>query len=97
MSASADNQNGRRPTELGENLDPRVDRELTIVNEFTAVRVRKILTRNGERLEIESLRFHGSTRLDALGLEGLTWQPPEVISSFLEQPFGPEPHDPAAD
>ena len=31
--------------------------ELSIVNEFGAVRIRKLRTRNGERLEIHSPRF----------------------------------------
>jgi len=43
--------------------------ETTIVNEFTGVRVRKLLTRNGERLEVESMRLGYRIRLDALGLE----------------------------
>lgn len=52
--------------------DGTVDAEFTVVNEFTAVRVRKILTRNGQRLEITSLRLDHHIRLDALALEGLT-------------------------
>lgn len=64
--------------------------EMTIVNEFTAVKVRKVHTRNGQRLEVSSLRFDHRIRLDALALEGLSWQTSEVISGFLEQPFGPE-------
>jgi hypothetical protein len=63
--------------------------ETTIVNEFTGVRVRKLLTRNGERLEVESMRLGYRIRLDALGLEALSWQAPEVISGWLATPFGP--------
>ncbi len=66
--------------------------EFTVVNEFTAVRVRKILTRNGQRLEITSLRLDHQIRLDALALEALSWQNEETISAYLDQPFGPEDH-----
>ena len=69
--------------------DGTVDAEFTVVNEFTAVRVRKILTRNGQRLEITSLRLDHHIRLDALALEGLSWQNEETISAYLDQPFGP--------
>ena len=70
--------------------------ETTIVNEFTGVRVRKLLTRNGERLEVESMRLGYRIRLDALGIEALSWQAPEVISgaipsAWLASPFGPGP------
>jgi hypothetical protein len=90
---SPNTSNGRLPQESPPTREDRVEGELTIVNEFTAVRVRKVATRNGERLEISSLRFDGSIRLDALALEGLSWQDPEVIGSFLEQPYGPEPKE----
>jgi hypothetical protein len=60
-----------------------------VVNEFAAVRVRKMRTRNGERLEISSPLWENSIKLDALALEALTWQSPETISKFLENPFGP--------
>ncbi|GCE43951.1 hypothetical protein Rhow_008249 [Rhodococcus wratislaviensis] len=70
--------------------DGAVDAEFTVVNEFTAVRVRKILTRNGQRLEITSLRLDHHIRLDALALEALSWQNEETISAYLDQPFGPE-------
>lgn len=67
--------------------------ETTIVNEFTGVKVRKLLTRNGERLEVESLRLGHRIQLDALGLEALSWQQPETISAWLATPFGPEAHN----
>jgi len=63
---------------------------IELVNEFALVRVRKVETRNGMRLEIESPRLSRSIRLDALALESLTWQPPETFSQFLEHPFGSE-------
>jgi hypothetical protein len=77
------------------------DSEITIANEFTAVRVRAVQTRNGERLEISSLRLPYAIRLDALLLEALSWQDPLELGKLLEAPFGPdaagEPLPPGAD
>lgn len=63
-----------------------------ISNEFSSVRITKVWTRNGERLEISSPRTDQHIRLDALELESLTWQTTETFSNFLQQPFGPEDH-----
>ena len=60
-----------------------------IGNEFAFVRICKIQTRNGERLEIEAPKLGYRIRLDALELESLTWQTTETFSGFLETPFGP--------
>lgn len=62
----------------------------TITNEFTSIRVRKVTTRNGERLEISSTKLGYTVRLDPLELESLTWQPPALFSELLETPYGPE-------
>jgi hypothetical protein len=64
--------------------------EIEVVNEFALVRVRKVETGNGMRLEIESPRLGSRVRLDAVALESLTWQPSDTYSRFLEHPFGPE-------
>ena len=74
--------------------DGRPDPELTVTNEFTSVKVRKVRTRNGEVLEIESLRLERSVRLDALILESLTWRSEEDLSRGLETPFGHAPDQP---
>lgn len=66
-----------------------VDGDLVIRNEFTSVRVRKIRTRNGERLEVSSLRVPYTIRLDALVLESMTWRNVLELGSGLETPFGP--------
>jgi hypothetical protein len=63
---------------------------IQIANEFTTVQVRKVYTRNGERLEIESKKLGFVIRLDAMQLESLTWQQPELFSKLLETPLGPE-------
>lgn len=72
-----------------DSADELVEFETTITNEFTSVRVRKILTGNGERLEIESLRLPHSIRLDALVLESLTWRTVLELGEGLKTPFGP--------
>ncbi len=70
-------------------MNPRPDDAIDIANEFAEVTVRRVQTRNGVRLEIASTRLNTSIRLDALELESLTWQSPEVFSEFLEHPYGP--------
>lgn len=68
---------------------PPDDTPMVIANEFAEVLVRRVRTRNGVRLEVSSPRMGTRIRLDALELESLTWQDPEVFSEFLEDPFGP--------
>lgn len=63
--------------------------EVQVSNEFAFVKIEKVLTRNGERLLIESPRLGHKIMLDALELESLTWQKHETFSKFLETPFGP--------
>lgn len=65
-----------------------VDGELRISNEFTSVTLRKVLTRNGEVLEISSAQVDRTVRLDALVLESFTWRSEEELSKGLETPFG---------
>jgi hypothetical protein len=67
-----------------------IELEFNVINEFAGVRVRKLRTRNGERLEIHSLKLGHTIRLDALALEGLSWQHPETISAYFDTPFGPD-------
>lgn len=54
-----------------------------VANEFASVRVRKVLTRNGERLEIEAPRRGTLIRLDPLELE-------TIACSFDERMLGPD-------
>lgn len=61
---------------------------LIIANEFATVTVRKVQTRNGERLEIRS--GDRAIRLDAIALEALTWSTALEVGQALETPFGPE-------
>lgn len=72
---------------------PDDDGWIQVANEFTTVRVRKQLTRNGERLEIHSAKLGTTIMLDPLELESLTWQTTETFSRMLETPYGPEEVD----
>lgn len=65
--------------------------EFSIRNEFATVTVRKVVSRNGERLQITSPFFNSTVLLDALQVEGLTWQEPEFFSFLLRGSIGPVP------
>jgi hypothetical protein len=71
-------------------LADRAEEWFTIGNEFAFVKVRKVYTRNGERLQIHAPKMGFDILLDAIELEAISWQPPETFSKFLETPFGPE-------
>lgn len=64
------------------------DKFIQIANEFTCVHVRKVQTKNGELLEIESKKNNGKITLDAMQLESLTLLTPEHFSKFFEIHFG---------
>ncbi len=66
------------------------DEDIRVSNEFADVFVRKVDTRNGERLEIEAPRRGFKIRLDAVELESLTWQTSETFSHFLRSSIGPD-------
>jgi hypothetical protein len=65
--------------------------ELVVSNEFATVIVRRVHTRNGTRLEIDSPATGRSVRLDALVLESLTWADVDTLGLALRDPFGPPP------
>ncbi|MBP3961180.1 dihydrodiol dehydrogenase [Paenibacillus lignilyticus] len=67
------------------------EQEIRIANEFASVTVRKIRTRNGERLEIISNGLGLQVSLDPLSLESLTWQHADMYSSLLQTPLEPYP------
>lgn len=66
------------------------DPAIEISNEFADVLIRKVQTRNGERLEISAPRRGFRCMLDAVELESLTWQTVETFSGFLRASIGPE-------
>lgn len=59
-----------------------------IANEYAYIRIRKVRTRNGVRLEIYSPKLDYRAFLDPLQLESLTWVPKSVFDKFLETPYG---------
>jgi hypothetical protein len=63
---------------------------LELSNEFALVRIRKVKTRDGERLEITSPKLGLTNYLDPLQLESLTWCDKQMFSRLLRQPWGPE-------
>lgn len=60
-----------------------------LANEFAAVTVTVVETRNGVRLRIESPRAGRSIDLDPLELETLTWQTHDLFTGLLADPYGP--------
>ena len=61
--------------------------EYTEISSGDAVaRVRKVHTRNGARLEIHAPDGDHRVYLDALLLEGVSWQTPETFAASLEGP-----------
>ncbi|MDX3240455.1 dihydrodiol dehydrogenase [Streptomyces sp. ME18-1-4] len=58
---------------------------IVIANEFADVVIRKVETRNGMRLDIWSPRRGSRVLLDAVALDCLTFQEPELISELLER------------
>lgn len=68
-----------------------MDDAIEIGNEFAQIRVRKVETRNGCRLLIESTKSGLSIALCPLELESLTWQTPETFSAMIANPFAPLP------
>ena len=67
-----------------------MDEPIEIANEFASVVVRRVETRNGVRLRIQSSRLQRAIDLDPLELESLTWQSHDLFSKFLAHPFGPD-------
>jgi hypothetical protein len=61
------------------------DGPIVIANEFNDVVVRRVRTRNGMRLEIFSPRRETRILLDAVVLDCLSYQQPEVFTELLER------------
>ena len=69
------------PTE-GRQLDEYTE----ISNDAAIVRVRKVRTGNGVRLEIHAPEKDRRVYLDPLNIESLAWQTPQTFSDTLEDP-----------
>ena len=59
------------------------DGPIVIANEFVDAVVRRVATRNGVRLEIWSPRRGSRILLDAVALDCLSFQDPDLISQLL--------------
>ncbi len=59
------------------------DGPIVIANEFADVVIRKVETRNGMRLDIWSPKRGSRVLLDAVALDCLSFQEPELISQLL--------------
>lgn len=63
-----------------------VGEAITIANEFAEIRVRRVDSRNGSRLLVESPRTGRWVTLCPLELEALTWQSPQTFSAMIGNP-----------
>ena len=59
------------------------DGPIVIANEFADVVIRRVETRNGMRLDIWSPRRGSRILLDAVALDCLSYQEPELITKLL--------------
>lgn len=70
-------------------LARQIGEPLTIANEFSEVHVRRVETRNGTRLLIDSPKTGQWIALDPLELESLTWQTVRTFSEMIGTPDAP--------
>ncbi|WP_364305273.1 hypothetical protein [Paenarthrobacter nitroguajacolicus] len=68
----------------------RTGEPIGIGNEFSGVVVRKVWTRNGERLEIRVPRKDYYILLDAMQLEIIAAQKPQEFTRLFQRQFGSE-------
>ena len=69
--------------EVSEYPPTSTDGPIVIANEFADVVVRRVPTRNGMRLDIWSPRRGTRILLDAVALDCLSYQEPELITELL--------------
>lgn len=78
----------QRP-EVGEVSEYPTDRSndgpIIVANEFADVVVRRVETRNGMRLDIWSPKRGSRVQLDAVALDCLSFQEPELITQLLSR------------
>lgn len=89
----SDHQPGVEQPEIGDvseyPTDKTGDGPIVIANEFADVVIRRIHTRNGVRLDIWSPRRGTRIQLDAVALDCLSFQPPELITEMLARTPAP--------
>lgn len=61
------------------------DGPIIVANEFADVVVRRVETRNGMRLDIWSPKRGSRVQLDAVALDCLSFQEPELITQLLSR------------
>jgi hypothetical protein len=61
---------------------------LGIANEFTGVTMQKVLTRNGERLELRTPKAGYRVLLDAMQLEIISTLTPETFTELFARKLG---------
>jgi hypothetical protein len=79
----------RAAAERAELLGTSVGDPIIVANEFSEVRVRRVQTRNGARLLVESPKSGQWVALCPLELEALTWQNTATFSAMIGNPYGP--------
>ena len=79
----------RAAAERAELLETSRGEPIEIGNEFSEIRVRRVETRNGSRLLVESPKSGQWVTLCPLELEALTWQNTATFSAMIGNPFGP--------
>jgi hypothetical protein len=62
--------------------------ELTLINEFSTVHIKRVDTQDGPRLEVSSPRLQSSIQLDPATLEGPACQIMEIFAGLRETPLG---------
>lgn len=77
-----------KESKFAEKVVPAAGEQITIANEFTAVTVRKVLRRYGERLEITVDGTGRRVQLDVMQLESVACQRPEKFSQLLAIELG---------
>lgn len=80
-----DEQAARPPED--DTVEP-VGEPIGIANEFTGVLVRKVRTRNGERLEVTTPKHGYRVLLDAMQLEIVSTLTPETFTELIARRLG---------
>lgn len=75
------------PIEPDDSVRPIGD-AIGIANEFTGVLLRKVLTRNGERLEVTTPKRDHRVLLDAMQLEIISTLRPEDFTELIARRLG---------
>lgn len=65
---------------------------VSLSDDVHTVEIRKVITRNGERLEIATVDTTNRIQIDPLGLESLSWQHPRELAQLLRSEYMPS-HD----